>query len=89
MSFETVPASNRWYPTVVRDTLVEPGHVHHERRIRWPAGGEWSKCAASRPLSEILDAVNLYSAAGLETTDDLAFGPPFPAVNCGEVERVN
>lgn len=59
---------------------------------------------ASRPLTEILAAVNLHSSAGLATVDDLiawmdlenrnahmhvAFGPPFPAVNCGEVERIN
>lgn len=59
---------------------------------------------ASRPLSEILAAVNLYSGAGLTTVDELlawldlenrnahmhvSHGPPFPAVNCGEVERMN
>ena len=59
---------------------------------------------ASRPLSEILDAVNTYSAANLANVDELiawldlenrnahmhvAFGPPYPAVNCGEVERIN
>lgn len=62
------------------------------------------KYEASRPLTEILAAVNLHSNAGVSTVDELlawldlenrnahmhvAFGPPFPAVNCGEVERVN
>lgn len=59
---------------------------------------------ASRPLAELLAAVNEHSGAGLETVEELltwldlesrnvhmhvAFGPPFPAVNCGEVERIN
>ena len=59
---------------------------------------------ASRPLSELLTAVNTYFGAGLQTTEQLiawldlenrnghmhvAFGPPFPAVNCGEMERIN
>ena len=60
--------------------------------------------SASRPLTELRAAVNTYFGAGLQTTEDLiawldledrnghmhvAFGPPFPAVNCGEVERLN
>lgn len=59
---------------------------------------------ASRPLSELLIAVNAFFGAGLGTVEDLlawvdlenrnahmhvAFGPPFPAVNCGEIERIN
>jgi hypothetical protein len=59
---------------------------------------------ASRPLSELLTAVNTFFGAGLGTVEDLlawldlenrnghmhvAFGPPFPAVNCGEIERIN
>jgi hypothetical protein len=59
---------------------------------------------ASRSLSDLLTAVNTYAGAGLTTTEQLiawlnlenrnghmhvAFGPPFPAVNCGEVERIN
>jgi hypothetical protein len=59
---------------------------------------------ASRPLTELLSAVNTFSGAGLSTVADLlawldledrnghmhvAFGPPFPAVNCGEVVRLN
>jgi hypothetical protein len=59
---------------------------------------------ASRPLTEILAAVNLHFGAGLQTVEQLiawldlenrnahmhvAFGPPFPAVNCGEIERIN
>ncbi len=62
------------------------------------------KYEASRPLSELLVAVNTYFGAGLETVEQLiawldlenrnahmhvAFGPPFPAVNCGEIERIN
>ena len=62
------------------------------------------KYEASRPLSEILAAVNLYAGANLASVDELiawldlenrnahmhvAFGPPFPAVSCGEVERIN
>ena len=59
---------------------------------------------ASRPLSELLTAVNTFFGAGLGTVEDLlawmdledrnahmhvAFGPPFPAVNCGEIQRIN
>lgn len=59
---------------------------------------------ASRPLSELVAAVNTHFDAGLETVEELltwldlenrnvhehvAFGPPFPAVNCGEIERIN
>jgi hypothetical protein len=60
--------------------------------------------SASRLLTDLLAAVNQYSGAGLQNTEQLiawldledrnghmhvAFGPPFPAVNCGEVERIN
>jgi hypothetical protein len=60
--------------------------------------------SASRSLTDLLAAVNQYSGAGLQNTAQLiawldledrnghmhvAFGPPFPAVNCGEVERIN
>jgi hypothetical protein len=60
---------------------------------------------ASRPLTELITAVNAYfPAADVQTAEDLlafldledrnahmhvAFGPPFPAVNCGEIERIN
>lgn len=59
---------------------------------------------ASRPLTDLLDAVNDHAGAGLASVDALlewlnldernahmhvADGPPFPAVNCGEVERIN
>jgi hypothetical protein len=60
---------------------------------------------ASRPLSELIAAVNaFFPAADVQTVEDLlafldledrnahmhvAFGPPFPAVNCGEIERIN
>lgn len=60
---------------------------------------------ASRPLSELIAAVNTYfPAADVQSVEDLlafldledrnahmhvAFGPPFPAVNCGEIERIN
>jgi hypothetical protein len=60
--------------------------------------------SASRPLTALLAAVNTHFGAGLQNTDELiawldledrnghmhvALGPPFPAVNCGEVERIN
>lgn len=60
---------------------------------------------ARRPLADLITAVNTYfPTAGVQTVDDLlafldledrnahmhvAFGPPFPAVNCGEIERIN
>ncbi len=59
---------------------------------------------ASRALTDLLDAVNTFQGANLATVDDLLtwldlenrnghmhvpFGPPFPAVTCGEVERIN
>lgn len=59
---------------------------------------------ASRPLVDLLAAVNAHAGAGLTSVADLldwldldarnahmhvAHGPPFPAVNCGEVERIN
>lgn len=59
---------------------------------------------AKRPLEDLLEAVNTHQGTSLQTVDDLiawldlenrnghmhvAFGPPFPAVNCGEVERIN
>lgn len=58
---------------------------------------------ASRSLSDLLTAVNTYSGAGLQTTEQLiawlrleernghmhAFEPPFPPMNCGEVRRIN
>ena len=59
---------------------------------------------ASRSLTDLLAAVNTYQSAGLSSVDELigwlnledrnvhqhvAEGPPFPAVNCGEVERLN
>lgn len=59
---------------------------------------------ASRPLTELLAAVNTHFGAGLSSAGTLLswldlgnrnvhmhvpFGPPFPAVNCGEVERRN
>jgi hypothetical protein len=58
---------------------------------------------ASRSLADLLNAVNTYRGTALESVDDLlawlnldernghmhvAVGPPFPAVNCGEVERI-
>ena len=58
----------------------------------------------SRPLSELLAAVNTYAGAGLTSTEELLawldledrnahlhvpVGPPFPAVNCGPVDRLN
>jgi hypothetical protein len=60
--------------------------------------------SASRSLTDLLAAVNTFAGAGLTSVDALlawldlenrnahmhvAFGPPFPAVNCGEVERLN
>lgn len=59
---------------------------------------------ASRSLSDLLTAVNTYRGTTLTTVDELiawlnleernghmhvAVGPPFPAVNCGEVVRLN
>ena len=59
---------------------------------------------ASRTLADLLNAVNTFQGANLATVEELlawldlenrnahmhvAFGPPFPAVNCGEIERVN
>lgn len=59
---------------------------------------------ASRPLSELMAAVNQYFGTSLTTTGELLawmdlvnrnahmhvpFGPPFPAVTCGEIDRVN
>ena len=60
---------------------------------------------ASRPLTELITAVNAYfPTADVQTVENLlafldledrnahmhvAFGPPFPAVNCGEIERIN
>jgi hypothetical protein len=59
---------------------------------------------ASRPLADLLNAFNTVQGANLATVEDLlawldlenrnahmhvAFGPPFPAVNCGEIERIN
>lgn len=57
---------------------------------------------ASRTLADLLTAVNTFHGANLATVEELlawldlenrnahmhvAFGPPFPAVNCGEIER--
>lgn len=62
------------------------------------------KYQASRPLTELMAAVNTHFGTSLETVDELiawldlenrnahmhvAFGPPFPAVNCGAIERIN
>lgn len=62
------------------------------------------KYQASRPLSDLLTAFNTVQGANLGTVEELlawldlenrnahmhvAFGPPFPAVNCGEIERLN
>ena len=62
------------------------------------------KYYASRPLSDLLTAVNTHFGLTLGSVDELltwldlenrnahmhvAFGPPFPAVNCGEVRRLN
>jgi len=59
---------------------------------------------ASRSLTDLLAAVNTFQGANLSSVDDLlgwmnleernghmhvAVGPPFPAVNCGEVKRLN
>jgi hypothetical protein len=59
---------------------------------------------ASRALADLLNAVNTFHGANLATVEELlawldlenrnghmhvAFGPPFPAVNCGEIERIN
>jgi hypothetical protein len=60
---------------------------------------------AQRPLTELITAVNAnFPAAAVETVEDLlefldledrnahmhvSVGPPYPAVNCGEVERIN
>lgn len=59
---------------------------------------------ASRPLADLLNAFNTIQGANLGTVEDLlawldledrnahmhvAFGPPFPAVNCGEIDRIN
>lgn len=59
---------------------------------------------AQRSLTDLLAAVNTHRGANLTTVDELltwlnldernghmhvAVGPPFPAVNCGEVERLN
>jgi hypothetical protein len=59
--------------------------------------------SASRPLSELLQAVNTYLGAGLTSVDALVAWldlenrnvhmhvpfPPFTPVNCGEIERLN
>lgn len=62
------------------------------------------KYYASRPLADLLAAVNTHRGAGLVSVEALlswldlenrnahmhvAFGPPFPAVNCGEIIRLN
>jgi hypothetical protein len=59
---------------------------------------------ARRTLSDLLNAANTFLGTNLVTVADLlawldledrnghmhvAFGPPFPAVNCGEIERLN
>lgn len=59
---------------------------------------------AQRSLTDLMAAVNTFRGTNLSTVDDLlawlnleernghmhvAVGPPFPAVNCGEVERLN
>ncbi|MGH7511033.1 MAG: hypothetical protein ACREMZ_16440 [Gemmatimonadales bacterium] len=59
---------------------------------------------ASRSLSDLLQAVNTHLGLGLTSVEALlawldldnrnahmhvAFGPPFPAVNCGDIERLN
>ena len=59
---------------------------------------------ASRPLTELVAAVNTHFGTSLETVEELiawldldnrnahmhvAFGPPFPAVNCGAIEQIN
>lgn len=62
------------------------------------------KYHANRPLTELLAAVNTHAGAQLASVDELldwfdlenrnahmhvSHGPPFPAVNCGEVRRLN
>jgi hypothetical protein len=62
------------------------------------------KYYASRPLSELLPAINTHFGLTLGSIEELLtwldlenrnahmhvpFGPPFPAVNCGEVLRLN
>ena len=62
------------------------------------------KYEASRPLTELLAAANTYAGANLANVDELIawldlenrnahmhvpFGPPFPAVTCGPVDRTN
>jgi hypothetical protein len=62
------------------------------------------KYYASRSLSDLLAAVNTHFGANLASVDELLTwlnlenrnahmhvpdGPPFPAVNCGEIERLN
>lgn len=62
------------------------------------------KYYATRPLSELLSAVNTHFGLALASIEELLtwldlenrnahmhvpFGPPFPAVNCGEIERLN
>jgi len=59
---------------------------------------------ASRSLTDLLQAVNTYLGANLPSVEALVawldlehrnahmhvpFGPPFPAVNCGEIDRLN
>ena len=59
---------------------------------------------ARRSLEDLLEAVNTHQNLSLQTVAELiawldledrnghmhvAFGPPFPAVNCGEMERIN
>jgi hypothetical protein len=59
---------------------------------------------ASRSLTDLLQAVNTHLGLGLTSVEALlawldldnrnahmhvAFGPPFPAVNCGAIERLN
>jgi hypothetical protein len=59
---------------------------------------------ARRSLADLLTAANTYLGAGAGTVDELleflaledrnghmhvAFGPPFPAVTCGEVDRLH
>jgi hypothetical protein len=62
------------------------------------------KYHASRSLGDLLQAVNTFLGAGLTSVEAMltwldlenrnahmhvAFGPPFPAVNCGEIEPLN
>jgi hypothetical protein len=59
---------------------------------------------ASRTLADLMNAFNTVQGTNLATVEELlawldledrnahmhvAFGPPFPAVNCGEIERIN